>query len=181
MNYGLPTALDVGGVRHEIRSDYRAVLDIIAALSDFELTNVEKINILLRIFYLEMPADIDDAIKQCFDFINCGQPEHKGTQPKLMDWEQDFPLIAGAVNQVAGQEIRTAPYMHWWTFIGYYMNIGDCMFAQIISLRKKLKSGQKLDKIEKEFYRNNKELIDLRERVQPEEDELINAWIGGRK
>lgn len=181
MNYGLPTALDVGGVRHEIRSDYRAVLDIIAALSDCELTNVEKVNVLLKIFYLKTPADIDSAIRQCFDFINCGQPENKRPQPRLMDWEQDFPMIAGAVNQVAGQEVRAVPYMHWWTFMGYYMNIGDCMYAQVVSIRKKLKQHQTLDKTEKEFYLNNKEIIDLQEQTTSEEDELINEWTGGLK
>lgn len=177
MNYDLPTALDVGGVRHEIRSDYRAVLDIISALSDFELTNAEKVNVLLRIFYIEMPDDVENAINQCFRFINCGQPESKSAQKlKLMDWEQDFPLVASAINIVSGREIRTAEYMHWWTFVGYYMNIGDSMFFQVVAVRKKMKTGAKLDKAEKEFYRNNKEIIDLQSKYMPEEDELINEW-----
>lgn len=176
MNYDLSTALDIGGVRHEIRSDYRAVLDIIAALSDFELSNAEKVNVLLRIFYIEMPDNIEDAVRQCFWFINCGQPEIKRKQPKIMDWEQDFPLVASAINLVSGKEIRAVEYMHWWTFVGYYMNIGDSMFSQVVAIRKKLKTGAKLDKAEKEFYRNNKELIDLQTKYTPEEDELIDEW-----
>lgn len=179
MNYGLPTEVNVGGVRHEIRSDYRAVLDILTALADCELTNTDKVAVMLKIFYKKMPADIDDAIRQCFDFINCGQPENRRPQPKLMDWEQDFPMIAGAVNQVAGQEVRAAPYMHWWTFMGYYSNIGDCMFAQVVAIRKKLKQHKKLDKEEKEFYINNRELIDIPDKTTTAEDELINMWIGG--
>lgn len=179
MNYDLPTALDVGGVRHEIRSDYRAVLDILAALSDFELSNAEKANVLLRIFYIEMPDDIEEAIKQCFWFINCGQPENKTKQPRLMDWEQDFPLIAAGINLASGGEVRAAEYMHWWTFIGYYQNMGDCMFAQVISTRRKISRGEKLDKLEREFYRNNRETIDLREKSTPEDDEQLMRWLGG--
>lgn len=182
MNYDLPTALDVGGVRHEIRSDYRAVLDIIAALSDCELTDPEKINVLLTIFYgKKRPKDIEAAIRQCFWFINCGQPENSRQGPKLMDWEQDFPLIAAAINQIAGTEIRALEYMHWWTFVGYYQNIGDSMFSQIVSIRSKLHKGTKLEKYEREFYNQNRELIDFKTRTTPEEDELINKWIGGCK
>lgn len=178
MNYDLPTALDVGGIRHEIRSDYRAVLDIISALSDFELSNAEKANVLLRIFYIEMPDDIEEAIKQCFWFINCGKPESMAKQPRLMDWEQDFPLIAAGMNLAFGGEVRAVEYMHWWTFIGYYQNMGDCMFAQVVSIRRKISRGEKLDKLEREFYRNNREIIDLREKSTSEDDEQLMRWLG---
>lgn len=179
MNYGLPTALDVGGVRHEIRSDYRAVLDILAALSDCELTDADKLNVLLRIFYIEVPEDVEDAVKQCFGFINRFQPESDRKQPKLMDWEQDFSIIADAITLKAGHDVRADDYMHWWTFVGYYMNIGDCFFAQVISVRKKRAKGQKLDDAEKEFYRNNKSVIDIEVKTTAEEDELLSEWLGG--
>lgn len=179
MSYGLPTALDVGGVRHEIRSDYRAVLDIIAALQDPELTAAEKYNVLLGVFYVERPKDIEDAIRQCYWFINCGQPESKTKTPKLMDWEQDFQLVAGAINITAGMEVRAVEYMHWWTFVGYYMNIGDSMFAQVVSIRRKLQKGIKLDKEEREFHCVNRELIDLRIEETPEEAQLVSLWLGG--
>lgn len=179
MNYGLPTALDVGGVRHEIRSDYRAVLDILAALSDCELTDADKLNVLLRIFYIEVPEDVEDAVKQCFGFINRFQPENDRKQPKLMDWEQDFSIIADAITLKAGHDVRADAYMHWWTFVGYYMNIGDCFFSQVISIRKKRAKGQKLDDAEKEFYRNNKSVVDIEVKTTAEEDELLSEWLGG--
>ena len=180
MNYGLPTALDVGGVRHKIRSDYRAVLDIISALSDCELNNAEKINVLLNIFYVDnIPDDIEDAINKCFWFINCGQPERKTRGKKLMDWEQDFPIMIGSINRVAGTEVRALEYLHWWTFMGYYMDLGDCYFAQVVAIRKKKSEGKKLDKIEQDFYKNNREVINLKVATTTEEDELINKWTGG--
>lgn len=179
MIYELPTALDVGGVRHEIRSDYRAVLDILTALTDPELSESEKLNILLTIFYIEIPEDIGDAVKQCFAFINRFQPESDRAQPKLMDWEQDFGLIADAITLKAGRDIRSDEYMHWWTFVGYYMNIGDCYFAQVVSIRKKRIKGQKLDDTEREFYNNNRSIIDIEVKTTPEEDELLAMWLGG--
>ncbi len=179
MIYDLPTALDVGGVRHEIRSDYRAVLDILAALSDCELTQADKLKILLTIFYIEPPEDVEEAVRQCFAFINRFQPEDNNTRPKLMDWDQDFGLIADAISIKAGRDIRADGYMHWWTFVGYYMNIGDCFFAQVVSVRKKRAKGQKLDETDREFYRSNRAAIEFAENTTPEEDELIAAWTGG--
>ena len=167
MIYDLPTALDVGGVRHEIRSDYRAVLDIFAALSDCELSEADKLNILIQIFYIEPPDDVEDAVKQFFGFVNRFQPENNKPQPKLMDWEQDFGLIADAITLKAGRDIRADGYMHWWTFVGYYMNIGDCYFAQVVSIRKKLSRGKKLDADDREFYANNR----------PKRQQEAPSWI----
>ena len=179
MIYDLPTALDVGGVRHEIRSDYRAVLDIFAALSDCELSEADKLNILIQIFYIETPDDVEDAVKQFFGFVNRFQPENNKPQPKLMDWEQDFGLIADAITLKAGRDIRADGYMHWWTFVGYYMNIGDCYFAQVVSIRKKLSRGKKLDADDREFYANNRQVIDFEAKTTPEEDAILAAWTGG--
>ena len=37
-----PTSLNVGGVDYEIRTDYRAVLDLLTALADPELTDADE-------------------------------------------------------------------------------------------------------------------------------------------
>ena len=47
----LPTCVEVGGTQYEVRSDYRAVLDICTALSDPELSDEERAEIALDIFY----------------------------------------------------------------------------------------------------------------------------------
>ena len=61
----------------------------------------------------------------------------KRAETALMDWEQDAPIIIPSVNRVLGKEIRALPYLHWWTFMGAYMEIGESLFSQVVSLRKK--------------------------------------------
>ena len=89
MNYGLPTQLNIGGKDYDIRTDYRCVLDICAALVDAELDDKEKAMVLLDIFYpafSDMPPEVyGEAIEQCFWFINGGQEQSKGRSPKLVD------------------------------------------------------------------------------------------------
>lgn len=192
MIYDLPTSVEIGGVAYEIRSDYRAVLDILTALSDPELSDSDRAEAILDIFYfrptyLDMPqSDYDEAIRKFIWFVNCGN-EEKGEkkQPKLMDWEQDFPYIVAPVNRVLGLDVRSVPYdfenntggLHWWTFMSAYQEIGDCLFAQIVSVRRKLAKGKKLDKSEQEFYRNNRQLVDFKRKYTERENDILSMWV----
>ena len=181
MDRTLPYTVTAGGAAYDIRPGYGAVLDILTALSDPELTGYERANVALRIFYKDaIPEDVEDAIKQMLGFINRFRPESQAKLPKLMDWEQDFDLIADAITVKNGVDIRVDEDMHWWTFLAYYMNIGDCFFAQIVAIRNKLRRGKKLDDAEREFYRSNRGCVDFKISTTPEEDEVLEAWLGGR-
>ncbi len=82
--------------------------------------------------------------------------------------------LAPAINRVAGQEVRAAEYIHWWTLLGYYYEIGgDCMFANVVAIRDKIKRGKKLEKHEKELYRRNKDIIDLKSKYSSAEKDLL--------
>ena len=177
--------MEVGGTAYEIRSDYRAILDICAALSDPELDNQEKGFAALTIFYPsfdEMPVDdYQEALEKCFWFINCGDDERSDKRPlKLMDWEQDFNYIVAPINRGLGKEIRAAEYLHWWTFISAYYEIGgDCTFAQIVRIREKKAKGKPLDNQEQAWYRQNRSLVDFRTNYTKAEDDVLKQWGAG--
>ena len=78
-----------------------------------------------------------------------------------MSWEKDFDIISSAINKNNSEDIRAVPYMHWWTFIGKYMEIGESVFSTVVSIRDKLQKGEKLEKWESEFYSHNKNRVDL--------------------
>lgn len=169
----LPTSLCVGGEDWNIRSDFRAVLDILKYFSDPDYEPDEQWEICLDILYedyADMPAHLkQEAAKKAMDFINMGAEDDKKPKPRLMDWEQDASIIIPSVNRVLGKEIRALPYLHWWTFLGAYMEIGEGLFSQIIGIRQKKAKGKKLEKWEQEFCRENKELIDLKKKYSEEE------------
>ena len=181
MNYGLPTSVEVNGKTYDIRSDYRAVLDIIAALTDPDLDDTNKALETLDIFYpafSDIPEeDYQEALAQAFKFIDLDDdPVTHKQSPQVMSWEQDFRYIVNPVNRVLGKEIRSVDYLHWWTFVGAYMEIGDCFFAQVVSIRDKKARGKKLDKTEQEFYKRNREAIDIKQNYSQAESELLKAW-----
>lgn len=75
-------------------------------------------------------------------------------------------------------------YMHWWTFLGAYMEIADGLFSQVLYIRQKKAKGKKLEKWEMEFYKNNKKLIDLKQTVRKrsaEEEAALNELFGIKK
>lgn len=175
--YDLPTTLEIGGVTHPIRSDYRAALDMCAALSDPDLAQDDRVETLLLIFYPNWesiePKDYQEAIEKCLWFLNCGNEEQGQKAPKLMDWEQDFRLIVAPINRVIGREIRDPTPLHWWTFISAYYEIGDCLFAQVVRIRDKKAKGKQLDKAEKEWYKQNRNLVDIKTTYTQAEKELL--------
>lgn len=163
--WDLPTSVTVNGHELAIRSDYRAVLDAIAALQDPTLDNREKVIALVGILFpvCPSPEDLQQACTAALEFINLGEPvpEHQHKRPKLMDWEKDAGIIAPAVDRVLGYSCRRVEYLHWWEFIGAYNSITEGLFSQVVGIRKKYATHQKLDKWETEFARNNGDLIAL--------------------
>lgn len=174
----LPTELDVGGQRFAVRSDFRAVLDALAALNDTSLPEQARCLAFLQIFYPDWQhlPDLGEALRQAMVFVNLGQPvpEHQPHRPELVHWDTDVQLIAPAVDKVLGYSCRRCAYLHWWDFIGAFQNIGEGLFAQVVNIRNKRARGKKLDKAEKEFARENADLIGTTaSRMTAEEEEFF--------
>lgn len=163
--YTIPTSITIEGKKYKIRNngDYRVILDCFRALGDIELTAQERLLAALIIFYEDFNA-IDDInndiinslVTEMYNFFNCGS-NTVGTQTnkKLIDWEQDEQLICSAVNNVCNKEIRLEPYIHWWTFMGYFTAVGESPISTIIHIRDKILSGKRLEKAEREYRSSN--------------------------
>ena len=162
----LPVSLRVGGTDYAIRSDFRDVLYLLGIFADPEYEPDEKAAVCLRVMYPDWesipPQSRQQALDAAVDFIDAGVPAGgKRNIPRLVDWEQDGPLIIPAVNRVLGGEVRAMGYLHWWTFLGAYMELGECLFSTVLGLRQKRAKGRKLEKYEQEFLRENRALVQL--------------------
>lgn len=188
-----PTSLNVGGVDYEIRTDYRVVLDLFTALSDPDLKDADEqmtaymqSRVILEIMFPDcnnIPMEHwEEALQKVSGFIDMGISDDR-KKPKTMDWEQDAPIIIPAINKVLNREIRAESYMHWWTFLGAYMEIGESLFSNVVHIRQKKASGKKLEKWEQDFYKENKSLIDFKQKNQrsQEEKEELRDYFGYKK
>lgn len=188
-SWSFPTSLTIAGKEYGINSDYRAVIKIFTALNDYELkkeNNYVQSAVILSLFYDDyetIPEEHwQEALDQMKEFIDMGI-EDDSKAPKLMDWEQDAPIIIPTINKVLGTEIRAEKYIHWWTFLGAYMNIGESLFSNVIHIRSKKAKGKKLEKWEQEFYKANKSIIDFNKKQSRSEEEkdALRAYFGYKK
>lgn len=170
--FELPTSIMIEDREYPIRNngDFRMVLDCFTCLQDVELDEQERIITSLCIFYADVTSIegisevfyseeiLMSAITEMYNFFNCGQQNVGARQNyKLIDWEQDGQMIISAVNNVAKKEIRAESYVHWWTFMGYYLAVGECPLSTVVSIRDKILRGKKLEKWEQTFRRENPE------------------------
>lgn len=193
----LPEVLTVGGEDYSIRTDYRNILDVFEAFQNPELTDTEKWEVAIYMIFecfscyddafeaakagflvegAENGFPIDEAIRQISWFISAGQPEKQVLEKPTYNWKQDEQIIFSAVNKVAGRETRELEYLHWWTFLGYFNEVGEGTFSFIVGIRHKLNKGKKLEKHEKEFLAQNKELVKLEKPKTREEQEQEDAY-----
>lgn len=193
----LPETLTVGGEDYPIRTDYRNVLQAFEAFQDPELTQEEKWIVAIYLMFEDFSCaddvlqaaqggfNLEEAIKQISWFISTGHPEKQVLEKPTYNWKQDEQIIFSAVNKVAGKETRELEYMHWWTFLGYFNEVGEGTFSFIVGIRNKKNNNKKLEKHEQEFYNKNKNLVDLRTILTKEEQEkedefqdLISEVVG---
>ena len=185
--YEIPTTITVGSTEYQIRNkgDYRMVLDCFSALQDASLNSNERLFCSLIIFYeginciadINKFEDLEEAATKMFDFFNCGRSQSIGKKMnhKLIDWEQDSQIICSAINKVANKEVRAEPYIHWWTFMGYYSAVGESLLSTIVSIRDKIVRGKKLEKHERIFRQENPEyFIWNTNNIDEEAEELFN-------
>lgn len=180
----LPYTLSVDGVQRKINADFRDVINILCAYNDPELDAEIRTYILLNNLYAEDFTefeDIDEAIKQAVWFIDCGKEYSKAesTPRRLMDWEQDYNIIISAVNKSANVlDVRDLPFLHWWTFMGYLEERGECTFSYVVEIRDKMFKGKNLEKYEREFLNTNREQVILQDKYSEDEQRQINEIFG---
>ena len=191
--YELPTSITIKDKQFRIRNDgdYRMILDCFNALQDAELPEQERLIVCLAIFYQDVLSldtldnvfnedELQEAVQKMYEFFNCNSLTAGNHVPyKLVDWEQDEQMITSAINRVANTEVRAVPYLHWFTFMGYYQAVGKSTLSTVVEIRSKLKKGKKLEKFEQEFKKENPQYFvwnDKSVEDKEAEDYIMSIW-----
>lgn len=183
----LPDSVTINQNEYKLRTDYRNVLDAFVVFNDPELSQMEKWFTTIYLMFEDFCCyeDLEKALIDGFDFkeaceklswfFNAGRTEEKPiTKAPLYDWEQDEQMIFAAVNHVANKELRELDYIHWWTFLAYFNEIGEGLFSYVVGIRKKRSKGQKLDKAEQQFIRENPNIVELKHKRTLEEQQFFD-------
>lgn len=178
----LPTEFTIDGVVCPFDADFRNVLDIFQIMNDPDLLDQEKFELALEYFYTtnDYQINIAQAAIEMATFLNGGTYDNtpqKQVKP-LFDWEQDFDIIIPPINKIIGHDIRGDKFVHWWTFLSAFMEIGECTFSTFVSIRDKINRNIKLDKTEEKIYRDNIDKIKLKTHYDSTTQSLMDEIMG---
>ena len=175
----LPTCLEIGGVGYRIRTDFRDVLYVLGQMADPENGAEERTTMCLLLYedWESIPTERwGEAMTAAGAFLSGGLEDDGRKRPRTVDWEQDAPIIIPAVNKVLGRDVRNMEHLHWWTFLGAYMEIGESLFSTVVNIRQKRARGEKLEKYEQRFCRENRGLVEIRRRYTAAEKAIEREW-----
>jgi len=176
--FDLPTFVTVSGTEYPVRTDFRVILEIFVMLDDPDLSDADKTEALIRMFFSERPSDPDTALQAFTDFVDPRQgSQGKKSSGRLIDWAQDFDLMVAPINHILGFECRAAEYLHWRTFLSAYLEIPpESVFARVLRIREKFRTGKKLEKNERSWYHKNRELVHLKPKFSQSEETILKEW-----
>ena len=178
--YSLPTAVTINNVECEFNSDFRDILKIFKILNEPNLLEEERIYIALSMFYKtqDYTTDTGKAVEEMFFFINMGETNTKNTDKPLYSWEQDYNIIVSPINKTLGYDVRGKEYLHWWTFLSAFYEIGECTFSTYVSIRNKLNKNKKLEKYEEQLLKENEDKIRLEKIYDDTTQAILDEVLG---
>ena len=177
----LPTSTIINGKEISFKADYRDIIDIMLILNEPNLLEEERIEVAAEMFYNndEYKEDYYKAIEEMFFFISYGSEEtSKPNDKPLYDWNKDFDIIIAPINKTLGYDVRSKEFLHWWTFLSAFMEMGECTLNTYMGIRDKLNKGKKLEKWEEKIYKDNIERIRLKPQYDDETQRIIDEIMG---
>lgn len=158
----LPQAVLINGAEVEVKTNFRSCINIILAFEDVNLTQEEKIYVLLKNLYGYIPENnIEEYVKKGIEFLNCGEEiVEKENHKRLYSFSQDSKYIYVAMKQSMNVDFDN---LHWWDFVNYFMALDEkSFFSRILYLRQQKNKG-KLTKEEKKYWNDNRNILELKQ------------------
>ncbi len=182
--YSLPEVAEFGGRKYGLNTDFRNILKIFSQLERQELPDIIRWRIAGLLFYSPelQEEDYEAGLLYLAEFLQPGETSASKSR-KMLDWQADASAIIAGVNAASGQEIRLLPKVHWWTFLSWFHAMPPGELSTRVSIREKLQKGKKLEPWEQEYYRQNKQAVDLKPAYTQQENEEIkrlNAILNGQ-
>lgn len=169
------------------KTDFKQVLKFFRLIDDPELSEPEKFQKMVKIFFTKLPdlppQEIADAV---LEFIAGGKKEDgesggTGSAKKVFDWNQDAGRILAAFWQAYQIDLRSVT-IHWWVFNELFQNLPDeVRLMKVIELRGR--KSQKGDSPEaKKALREAQRTVELESDDGGESalDDFFNVMARGR-
>lgn len=183
----LPESVEIDDIKYKINTDFRIGILFTLLIQDNTVTDIEKIEIALNLYYPEIPHDPLKAIEKILWFYRCGQEspssnqqvqtETSAHQQEIYSFEHDAEYIYAAFLDQYGIDLQDIEHLHWWKFRALFKGLKeDNLIVKIMGYRA-IQIDDSMTDAEKKFYRKMKRIYALPDNRTQEEKErdFINA------
>jgi hypothetical protein len=187
----LPTSVEIDGVNYNISSNFRSYIKLELIMNDSDLTEVEKLYIILQIFYGDQKINnLQKAVDAVLWMYRGGEEitkreeeEHEGDHiaPKpIYDFNYDADLIYAAFLTQYNIDLNSIEYMHWWKFRALLRGLSEeSRFSKVLFYRT-VKITSDMTKEQKKFYREMKRIHGLPDnRTEEDKEAEFHNVLGG--
>ena len=165
----LPRSVTIDGDEFPVNYGFRTFVLIEICIFDTKLSDSERVNNALELFYGDrLPDDISAAFERMMWFYRGGKDEKKAKSKgssnakRCYCFEQDAPYIYSAFRTQYNLDLQdvSSTDLHWWKFKAMFEALNeDLRISKIMSYRVTDTTG--MDKHQKKFYGDMKKLYAL--------------------
>lgn len=187
----LPESFLIDGKEYKISSDFREIVVLEEILSSEELTDAERGEQALNLFYGCIPSDVETAVDKLCWFMQCGEKERPHTgrrQAARGDFRQqaaysfihDAGLIYAAFMAQYGIDLYDIEYLHWWKFKAMFEGLEDGRVIKEVMRCRAVEIDSKMPQAQKDYYNAMKQryALPLPDGVEKQMSDLEAALMG---
>ncbi|MDN9637789.1 hypothetical protein KLL63_17775 [Clostridioides difficile] len=168
----LPEHIKIDDKVYKINSDFRTSMIFEMMINDDELSNEEKTNIALNLYYPRIPHDRNLAIEAIIWFYGCGKERKVNggnsrarnsskKNNRIYDYELDSEYIYSAFLDQYGIDLQDIKCLHWWKFRALFKSLKeDNQIVKIIGYRS-IDITKDMSKEQKDFYKKMKKMYEI--------------------
>lgn len=189
-----PEAIEIAGKVYPINSDHRTSILFELAVRDHDLTDEQKVQAALDLYYDTIPEDIDQALRGILWFHSSGKSEetketeegenyesedNNAPKKEIYSLDHDSEYIFSSFLLAYNIDL-TEETLHWWKFMALFNTLPeDTIIKQIIKIRT-TEVTPNMSKEEKKRTRELKKIYALPDtmRIQDEAGEAFGNALG---
>jgi len=175
----LPKEIEIEGIEYKINSDFRNSMLFELMMSDNMLDDNQKIEQALKLYYPNIPQNIDLAVDQLLWFYRCGKDvvkssgSGKGKSAQIYDFNFDDDYIYSAFLDQYNIDLQDIENLHWWKFKAMFKSLReDNEIVKIMGYRS-MDLNKIKDKEEKAHYKKMKDLYKIQNNIGQDETEKL--------
>lgn len=158
----LPESFLINGTEYKISSDFRAMVKLEDIFSS-DLTDAEKGEQALHLFYGCIPLDVEEAVEKLCYFWECGRKEPVQKRRRrgagedfvgrpIYSLSHDAGLIYAAFMGQYGVDLYDVKHLHWWKFKAMFEALGNDTLMKEVMRCRAVEVKNDMPKAQKDYY-----------------------------